>query len=177
MAKTREKKNQEVADLIEAARHAKGVVFANFAGLTVGEVSDLRRQCRAAGVTYVVAKKTLLRRAFQEVGIEANPREIPGNVAVVFGQVDEVAPARVVNAFMKGHDRLQFSGGLMAIPGGWQLLSVADVKGLAMLPSKEELIAKLVGSLASPLRGMVGVLSATPRAFIQTLSAISTKGN
>ncbi|MFA7286488.1 MAG: 50S ribosomal protein L10 [Patescibacteria group bacterium] len=173
MPKTREKKHEEIEALVAEAQKAKGVVFANFAGLTVGEVSALRRECQVKGVTYLVAKKTLLKRAFEAVGITADPKQIQGNVAVIFGSEDELAPAKVISGFAKTHDKLQFSGGLMSTPSGWHLLSVADVKGLAMLPSKEELIAKLVGSLAAPLRGTLGVLSGPSRSLVQVLSAIA----
>lgn len=173
MAKSRSQKLQEVSELVDALGSAKGVVFANFAGLDVKATQELRRKCRDAGVRYAVAKKTLLRIAFEQANItEVNPRDLDGNISVVFGYSDEVAAAKLLREFAKEHDALAFVGGLIPQGDGWNYLNTAEVTNLSKLPSKEELIGQLVGTIAAPLRNFVSVLNGPQRSLVQVLSAI-----
>lgn len=176
MAKSRSQKQQEVSEIVDALADAKGVVFANFAGLDVKATQDLRRRCREAGVRYAVAKKTLLKIAFQEAGVtDVNPRELEGNISVVFGYSDEVAAAKLLREFAKENEALSFVGGLISQGEAWSYLDAAEVTNLSKLPSKEELVGKLVGTIAGPLRGFVSVLNGPQRSMVQVLSAISQK--
>ena len=174
MGKTRAEKVVAIEKIEQALAGAKGVAFVNFAGLTVKEVTELRRQCRAAGVAYFVAKKTLLKLAFERAGTTGsmNPRELPGGIAAVFGTSDEISAAKLVNGFAKDHPAVQFVGGLLPEGTAWKFLSAAEVTLLAKLPGRQELLAQFVGTVANPLRGFVGVLAGTMRSFVQVLEAV-----
>jgi len=178
MAKIRAKKEQEMSDVVNAMTGAKGVVFANFAGIDVSSVNELRRRCRQAGVKYGVSKKTLLKKAFEQVGItDIDPKTFPGGLAVVFGYEDEVAAARILKDFAKDHESLKFVGGLIPEANSWRFLDVAEVSALSKLPGKQELIGQVVGTIAAPLRGFVSVLAGPSRSLVQVLSAISQAKN
>lgn len=176
MPKTRVQKSAEVKELTEALQGAKGVVFANFAGLKVKDVTELRRRCRAAGVGYFVAKKTLLKVAMEQANASAvNPREIEGGIAMVFGREDELAAAKAVKDFAADHPALKFVGGLMPEASGWRFLNTTEIIALSKLSGRQELLGSLVGTIANPLRGMVGVLAGNLRGLVQVLNAISAK--
>lgn len=173
MAKTRSKKEQEVSDLTDSLANAKGVVFANFAGLDVKATQSLRLKCREQGIRYAVAKKTLLQIAFADAKIEGiNPRELQGNIAVVVGYSDEVAAAKLLNDFAKENKAMSLVAGLIPQGEGWNYLDAKAVVSLAKLPSKDQLIGQLVGVIAAPLRNFVGVLNGPQRSLVQVLSAI-----
>lgn len=178
MGKTRTVKAAEIEKLQQALGSARGVAFVNFAGLSVKEVTALRRACRAAGVTYLVAKKTLLRLALDRVPHDAafDARDLPGGVAAVCGMTDEVAAAQTIQGFAKDHPALTFVGGLLPGRAGWQFMTAAEVAAVAALPGRQELLARLVGTLAAPLRGLAGALSGQLRSLVQVLSAISDRG-
>src|SRR3989344_8900861 len=108
MPKTRQQKEQGVKTYTEKLERAKGLVFVNFDGLKVKDIEALRKQCRQQGIDYVVAKKTLMKRALAEAGIEGiDPKQFEKGVASVFSFDDEVAAAKVVGQFIKDHEALK----------------------------------------------------------------------
>lgn len=174
MSKTRSVKAATVEILRQNLASAKCVAFVNFAGLNVKDVNSLRRQCRAAGVNYIVAKKTLLEIAFKKDGISVvNPRELSGGVAAVFGTADEISAAKVINEFIKNNSSLKFVGGLIRERAGWQFLTGPEVTALANLPGRRELVGQLARTILNPLRGFVGVLSGNSRSLVRVLQAIA----
>lgn len=154
--------------MADGIRTAKAVVFANFQGLKVSESEDLRRQCRAQAIGLVASKKTLLQRALAEIGFNLETKTYPGGVAAVCGQEDEVAPAQIVANFAKKHEVVTIFGGILE----GKLIDAAKVKELALLPSKQELLAKLVGSINAPVSGLVNVLAGNLRGLVNVLNAI-----
>lgn len=169
MAKTRVQKKQALADYQDGLKRAKSVVFVNFDKLKVKEIERLRRQCRAENVGYVVAKKTLMKLALHATGFETiNPKAFDKSVATVFGFDDEVAPARIVQMFTKDHEALKTIGGILE--GAY--VEKERIVALAMLPSKQELLAKLVGSIQAPVSGFVNVLAGNLRGLLYALNAI-----
>jgi large subunit ribosomal protein L10 len=171
MAKTRQQKETEVKNLSDKLTQTKSIVFADFKGLKVSETTTLRRECRAKGVDYVVAKKTLLKKALANAGInDFDPKSLVGSFATFLSQ-DEVAPAKVLSQFAKQHENLKISGGLM----DKKVVDLAMIKSLAQLPGKEELLAKVVGSLAAPLFGLVHVLQGNLCSLVYVLSALRDK--
>lgn len=173
MSKTRAAKAATIETLTSALTSARGVAFVNFAGLTVKDITALRRKCRAAGIKYLVAKKTLLEIVFKKEGIAViNPRELSGGIAVVFGSEDEISAAKVINKFAADHAGLQFVGGLIPESQGWRFLTASEVGALAKLPGRRELMGQLVGTMLNPLRGLVWVLSSNTRSLVQVLRAI-----
>jgi large subunit ribosomal protein L10 len=173
MPKTRIQKGEILRDLAEKVKKAKSVVFANFNTLGVKENEDLRNKLREENSEYFVAKKTLLDLAFKDSQIEnLKIRDFEGKVAAIFGYEDEVAPARIVGKFKKSSpDKINFVGGVLEN----KFISSETVATLAELPGKQELYAKVVGSLQAPISGFVHVLSGNLRGLVCVLNAIKDK--
>ena len=153
----------------EKIQEAKSVVFVKFSGLTVAEDTELRREFRKNNVEYKVYKNTLIRKAFESLGINDFNDDLNGPTAVAFG-TDETGAAKViVDAAKKYQDKVAVKSAF--VDGG--KVDVAGVQTLAAMPSKEELIAKMLGSLQAPISNFVGVLSAIPRGLVIALNAIA----
>jgi len=168
MAKTKQSKEQAVQDLVFHLKDSKAAVFANFQGLKVSESEELRGICRDQNITYVASKKTLLQKALSELGLEVNTKVFEGSPAVIIGVTDEVAPAQIIAKFSKSHELVSIFGGMLE----GKLIDDAKVKELSALPSKQELLAKVVGTLNAPISGFVNVLAGNLRGLVFVLSAI-----
>ena len=175
MAKTKIKKQEILRDLNAKFDRAKSVVFARFNAVKVVDNEDLRNQLRNEASEYYVAKKTLLNLALKEKNFSGfDPRETDGQTAVIFGYEDEVAPAKILNKFIKDHsEQVSFLGGILE----GRLIEPNQVKALADLPSREELYAKLVGSINAPVSGFVNALAGNLRNLVGVLNAIQEKKN
>jgi len=173
MPKTKIQKGEILRDLAEKVKKAKSVVFAKFDTLGTKDNENLRNQLREENSEYFVAKKTLLDLAFKDSKIEnLKIRDFEGKVAAIFGYEDEVAPARIIGKFKKGvPDKIDFVGGILEN----KFISAETVMTLAELPGKQELYAKVVGSLQAPISGFVRVLSGNLRGLVCVLSAIKDK--
>jgi large subunit ribosomal protein L10 len=169
MAITREAKEQAVATLTDELGRIKLAVLTDYRGLTVAEISELRSNLRAEGMSYKVTKNTLLRIAAGNAMADLDASKFTGPMAIAMGYDDEVAPARVIFQYAREHQALEIVG---AITSDGQLLTAAEVKALAMLPSREQLVAQVVGTIAAPLSGFVGVLGGNVRSIVQVLNAI-----
>lgn len=156
MSKNREIKEQVVADIVEKIKGAESMVICSYSGLTVEQVTALRKEAREAGVQYCVLKNRLVLRALQELGINGLEGLLEGPNAFVFGSKDVTNAPKIVNSFIEKNKltSLEIKGGLM----GTEVLDVAGVKNLAAMPSREELLATLVGCLVSPVSALVSVL-------------------
>lgn len=170
MAKTREQKQQEVQALVEKIKQSKAGVLVSYEGLSVGQTTELRRALREAGVSLTMIKKRLLKIALEEAGIkDAEVATHDKNVSIALSEDDEVAAAKALAAFAKDHsEQMSLRGGVLE----GSFVDEAQVLALSKLPSKEELLAKMVGSLKSPLSGLVGVLQGNARQLVQVLYAI-----
>lgn len=167
----RPEKASKVAELKDLLTASKGVVLVNYCGLTVAEDTELRAKMREAGVKYMVAKNTFIRIAAKEAGIEGLDSVLEHNTALAFSAEDPVAPAKILNDFSKDHKALELKAGIL----DGKVIAVEEVKALAELPSREELLAKLVGSMQAPISGLVNVLQGTIRNFVYTLEAVRQK--
>ena len=167
------KKQAVVAELKEQQTSAKGVVLTGYKGLTVAQDTALRREFREAGVTYHVVKNTMLRLAAQEAGIEGLDEHLEGTTAFAFSAEDAVAPAKVIGGFIK-KNKLDDAGVLMIKVGmvEGQVIDAKDVNALATLPSREELIAKMLGSMNAPISNTVNVLQGVIRKAVYVLDAV-----
>lgn len=152
----RQVKEQKVAEIKEKLEKAQAIVLTKYQGLTVEEDTKLRKSLREAGVEYRVYKNTLVTLAAKELGIEGITEYLEGPVSIAFGYDDVTAPARILNDFAKDHKALELKAGV--IDG--ELYDVDKIKQLATIPSKEVLIAKLLGSIKSPISSFARVLSA-----------------
>lgn len=170
MSKGRDQKSIVVSEIRERFERAGSVVLVDYRGINVEQVTELRRQFRAAGVEYVVLKNTLVKRALAELSIDGIDSLLEGPSAFAFGYEDPVAPAKVLSEFISKtkSEHLKIKGGLI----GTTVMDVAGVKALASLPSKEALIAKMMGSLNAPITNFVGVLSATLRSLVYAIEAV-----
>ncbi|MGB3073066.1 MAG: 50S ribosomal protein L10 [Candidatus Moraniibacteriota bacterium] len=162
-------KTELIAGVAAKAKGSKALVFANFKGVSVKDITTLRRSLRETGSSWQVLKKTLLNRALDEVGVKVDARALDGQVGVAFS-VDEVAAAKTIADFIKAHkdSTLSIVGGSL----GSEALSVEAVKALAKLPSKDELRAKLVGTLQAPIAGFVRTLSGNLTGLVRVLGAV-----
>lgn len=167
MPKTKQQKQTTVENLTAGLKSAKGAVFANFQGLTVAESEELRKAARAAGVTMFAAKKTLVKRALESAGLSgADMASFQGGVATFVGS-DEISPAKVVATFAKKKEIVTVFGGLLE----GKFIDAQMVKSLSALPGKQELLAKMLGSLNAPISGFVNVNAGIVRALFNVLNA------
>ena len=169
MAKTRAVKESSVARLTDNLRQGKGIVFADFTGLLVKELQEMRRELRKAGIYYEVVKRTLLKRGLTDAGFkEVSVDKLAGSISVAVSPDDEVTPAKTIVGFTKKFDKLKVLGGILE----HNYVDEAKVKALAQLPGKQELLGQVVGSLTAPLTGLVNVLQGNLRGLIQVLTAM-----
>lgn len=168
MAISREKKEEVTSALAEKLGRVKLAVLTDYRGLSVEEINELRNSLKDAGLDYEVAKNTLLRIAAKNAGVDAPEGTFAGPMSVAYGYEDEAHTAKLVNDFAKKHDNLEIIGGIL----DGKAIDASTVKTLASLPSREELYAKVVGSLAAPTTNLVGVLSANMRNIVAVLTQI-----
>jgi large subunit ribosomal protein L10 len=173
MPASRKQKEESLKKVTELMKSAKSVVFANYQGMTMKEIEDLRQKLEAKGGKYNVAKKTIIKIAAKEIGYNDIPKDImAGPIGVAYGLEDEIIAAKIINDVAKKNKNLKLMGALM----GGKVLSIAETKQLAMLPSKDELLAKFVYLVRYPVQGFHGVLHGTIAGFVRALKAISEKG-
>ncbi|MBP5372628.1 MAG: 50S ribosomal protein L10 [Clostridia bacterium] len=164
-------KKQVVEEIKEKIQAAKSIVLVNYKGLTVAQDTEFRTEFRKADCEYKVLKNTLVRKAFNELGINLFDEDLNGPTAVAFG-ADETAAAKVA---IKACEKYN---GIIAVKSAYvdgQYVDKDGVVALSKMPSREELIAKLLGSLQSPISGFVGVLSGVSRKLVIALNAIAEK--
>lgn len=169
---TKKQKQEIVEELTDKLKRQKGLVFTDFKGLKVGEMQDLRKQLREKEVEYKVAKKTLIKLALDKAKKEVDVSQFENSLALTFGFADPILPAKIVSKFAKEHKNLKVLGGMMED----KFLTIEEVKELAMIPSKDELLIKLIASLKSPVSGFVNVLGGGIRNLIGILGAIKNHG-
>ena len=161
-------KTERVDQLAAVIAESKSMVLADFAGIDVAAVTELRRQFRAAAVDYRVVKNRLAKRAVVEAGLSDLEPFFAGPTAVAFAQEDPLAAAQVLQKFID-------AGGKMAIKSGFldgQVLSADEVKALASLPPREELLAQVTGAVRGPLAGFVGALNGLLQKLVGVIAAI-----
>ncbi len=158
MSKNFELKKQAVAEITKKFQDAKSVVVVSYSGLTVEQVTKLRAQCRAANVDYCVLKNTLARRALNDLKITGLDEILNGTSAFAFSNEDVVAGAKIITEFVEKNktEAIQVKAGLM----GNEIMDPAKVAELSKVPSREVLLARLLGSLQSSVSGFVRVLDA-----------------
>jgi large subunit ribosomal protein L10 len=167
---TREEKAQVVAELTEVISQASGMYFTDYQGMTVEQSTKLRNELRKSGLKYRVAKNTLIKRALEANGKlnEEITKVLIGQTAVAFGFEDPVAPARVLRDFTEKSDKPVVK--LASIEG--VTYPGSQLKMVAALPTKKEVVASILGSLQAPISGIVGVLGALQRDIVYLVDAI-----
>ena len=160
-------KKEVVAEISARLANAQTVVLAEFRGLPVQAITVLRARARSNGVYLRVLKNTLARRAVQGTPFEKLSDQMVGPLAYGISD-DPVAAAKVLHAYAKENDKLVIKGG--AIPG--QLMNAKEVGQLATMPSREELIARLMGTMQAPIAKLVQTLNEVPAKLVRTLAAV-----
>ena len=166
MALTKDQKQKNIKELKEKIDKQKAIAFANIAGLKVQDLTKLRREMKKQECEIKVAKKTLTALALKEKGVLVDFKKIQGELALAFGYKDEVSAFRILNDFLKEHEHLKILGGLI----GDDFLDQEKAIALAQLPTRDQLLAKLVGSISSPLSGLVFVLQGNIKGLINVLA-------
>jgi large subunit ribosomal protein L10 len=168
----KESKQQVVTELHEKLQRAKAVFLADFRGMNVGKATELRNELRKAAVEYKVVKNTLLDLASRDTDKESLQPFFTGPTAVALSYDDPVAAAKVLSKFAKEQQAtFKLKAGVLT----GKAISVSDIQALADLPSREVLIAKLLGTMQAPATNFVGVLAAVPGSFVRVLAAINDK--
>ncbi|MEK7192660.1 MAG: 50S ribosomal protein L10 [Patescibacteria group bacterium] len=168
MAITRNKKVEIVEELERELPKAGSVVFANFHGLSVADSTKLRNILKANGARFKVMKKSLLRRALKSLSLAGDEPKMDGEVGIAYS-TDAVISAKELASFAKAHkEKFSLLGGVLE----GRYLSVLEVNALANVPSRDELLSKLVYVLSGPSRGFVRVLAGVPEAFVRVLDAM-----
>jgi large subunit ribosomal protein L10 len=162
-----EQKQAVVAEVAKQVAGAKAIVMAENRGMHVADMTQLRAKARASGVYFRVVKNTLVRRAVADTPYATLAEKMVGPLAYGMGP-DPVAVAKVLNDFAKGHDKFVITGG--AMPG--HVMSAKDIAALATMPSREELLAKLVGTMQAPIAKFVRTLNEVPAKFVRGLAAV-----
>lgn len=166
---TKQQKEQLVKEISERLAKTKAAVFVDYTGLSVTKLTELRRKLLAQSAELKVAKKTLIDLTFKKSGIaNVDTKNMSGQVAVAFGYRDEVAPAKILNDFAKKNEQLKILGGILEN----KFIDKLSVISLAKLPSKQELLGRLVGTIAAPMSGMLNVLQGNLRGLVRVLSQI-----
>ena len=168
MAVIRPEKVAKIAEIKELISNSKATILVDFCGLTVAQDTKFRVEMRKAGIKYIVVKNTLLRIAAQEAGVEGLEPSLEKNTAIAVAPEDPVAVAKIICDFAKTNKELKVKAGIL----DGKVISADEVKALAALPPKEVLVAKLLGSMNSPISGFVGVLQGTIRKVVYALDAV-----
>jgi large subunit ribosomal protein L10 len=162
-----EQKQAVVAEVAKQVAGAQAIVMVENRGMKVADMTQLRAKARASGVYFRVVKNTLVRRAVETTPFASLAEKMVGPLAYGIGP-DPVAVAKVLNDFAKGHEKFVITGGGM--PG--QLMSAKEIAALAGLPSRDELIARLLGTMLAPVAKLVRTLNEVPSKFVRTLAAV-----
>jgi large subunit ribosomal protein L10 len=164
----RPEKVQQVETLRTRLAHAPAAILADYRGLNVAELAQLRARLRETGADLKVVKNTLFQRAAQSLGIDGLVPFLQGPTAVVFAADDPVAPARVLVDFIRQMRKLEIKGGLVE----GRVLSADGIRRLADLPARPQLLAAAAGAVRAPLAGLAGVTAGLPRALLSAVEQI-----
>ncbi len=168
MSTVRMEKEASVQEIQQKIEKSKAVVLADYRGLNVQEVTELRKRLREAGVEYRVIKNTMTSRAAKAAKVEGLDQYLSGPTAIAFGYNDVVTPAKILANFAKDHKKLELKGGILE----GRVISLEMVKSLAQLPPREVLLGQVAGVLQAPLRGLATVLSGPLRNLAYATEAV-----
>ena len=160
-----------IADLTARLKASSTAVLADYRGMTVGQMRDLRTKLRGGGIEMVVVKNTLARRAAKAAGYEPLSAELVGPIAMLFAVDDVSAPARILNDYIRANRKMVIKGGLLE----GQVIKADAVTELADLPSREVLLSRLLGAMKAPLGNLASVLQAPLTKFARTLDAVRSQ--
>lgn len=166
MALTKAQKQKIIEDLKEKIARQKIIIFADFTGLKVKDLSNLRKKLKKEGNEFKVAKKTLLGLVFKNAGLKIDFKELKGEIAAIFGYKDEISSAKTVYQFTVANTNLKILGGIFEK----NFIATEKIMELAKLPTKEDLLSRLVGSISAPISNFVNVLEGNIKGLIYILA-------
>ena len=170
MAKTKDQKEKIVEELTNDLKKQKSVIFVAIDKLKVKDISGLRRKLKEAGGKLKVAKKTLIKLTFEKNKLKL-PEDLTGEIALIFGLDNEISPIKSAFQFSKENDNLKLLSGIFE----GKLVGKEEVIAIAQLPSREELLAQLVGTISAPMSGFINVLQGNIKGLIYALNAIKLR--
>lgn len=162
-------KNTKVEEIKESISKAKVAIVSDYRGLSVAEITNLRRRLQKEDGDYTVVKNTLVKLAIKDTKFEGLEEFLKGPSAIAFGFGDEVAPAKVILQYLKEAKKTnEVKGGVL----DGKIISAGDVKVISNLPSKQELLAKIMGSLNSPAQGLANTVNGVARALVYAMEEV-----
>jgi large subunit ribosomal protein L10 len=164
----RAQKSEQVKYITDKFEKAKSVIFADYRGLNVAEITELRSKLSEAESTIKVVKNRLAKRAAAEIKVEGLDDFLTGPTAMASSEVDAVIPAKILVEFAKAHKAMEIKAGYM----DGKVLDLATITMLASLPSRDELLSKMLGSINAPITNFTCALAAIPRQLVGVISAI-----
>lgn len=165
------RKEKQVNEIKEKLTKVSSAILTDFRGLTVKEITDLRRQLKAANIDYKIIKNNLMFRAVKESNMDTLSSYLQGPTAIAFGLDDPTIPVKILINFIKEYKKLEIKAGI--IQG--RVFNAEELTQMSKLPSKEILLAQFIGGIQAPLAGLVNVLSGTIRGLLNVLKAIEEK--
>jgi len=162
-------KEQRVEAIKDRFAGSQTILLADYRGLSVKELEELRGKLREAGAELTIYKNSLTEIAMRELALPSMSEYLSGPTAFIFSGEDPVAPAKALTAFAKVHNALELKAGLVEN----QVVDAAGVKAIATLPSREELLAKLLATMLNPIVGFARVLNGPTEAFARTVQAVA----
>lgn len=165
MLLTRNQKEQLISEMLEGLEKSKAILLVNYQGLKVKEIQELKKNLKQQGIGFQITKNTLLKIAFKKAGLSVEESLLDQPVAIVWGNTDEVTPAKITLDFGKTAEKLEVIGGIV----NKNFADISIIKQLAALPSRQDLYAKLVGSLNAPMYRLVNSLQGNLRSLVYIL--------
>ncbi len=172
MAISRAQKEKMVADYVDKMSRSQAVILADYRGLTMANLTELRQRLRETDAVFQIIKNTLFERALEESGIPVPTEQLQGPVAVGYCLGEAPPAAKALMDFAKEAEYLRIKGAIV----GTSLLDPEGVKGLAELPPREVLLAQLLGAVQGPMSNLAGLVTAPLRELVQVLQARSEQG-
>ncbi|MFQ6049506.1 MAG: 50S ribosomal protein L10 [Candidatus Paceibacterales bacterium] len=167
---TREQKQKIVEELKEKISKQKAIIFVDFAGLRVKDMFDLRKKLKGGDSELKVAKKSLIHLALKESRLKIEVKELEGEIALVFGYKDEISLSKIVWQFSEANPNLKILGGFFEN----KFVETEKIIELAKLPTREELLGRVVGSISAPISNFVNVLEGNLKGLIYVLTKVKT---
>ena len=168
----REEKEAIIARVVKKVSRAQAMYFTDFTGLTVAEETELRREFRKSGIEYTVVKNTLARKALEQVqGFDRVYDKLAGPTGIAISYDDIVAPAKVIKKFNEKTGKFTLKVAVLEN----QVFEGSQLDQLSKLPGRKEIMASIVGSLQSPIAGVVGAMNAVMRDLVNVIDAIGKK--
>jgi len=168
MVKTKEEKKKILEELKEKISKQKVTIFVDFTGLKMKDIFDLRKKLKMVDSQLKVTKKTLAQIAFNKSGLKTEIKKLKGEIAFVFGLKDEISPAKIIFQFSQINPNLKILGGFLEN----KFVEAEKIVELAKLPTREELLGKLVGSISAPVSNFINVLQGNLRNLVSILSQL-----